>query len=60
MEFPVPISVSPQLFLYHLYTAFVPREPPDCVSRIELPGQVVAEGDGIIDAGAVDGVLAVR
>ena len=56
IEAPEPAEVPPQLPVYHFQEASVPREPPDTVKLVALPGQT---GLGLANApvGATDKVL---
>ena len=57
MLLPVPTAVPPQLPLNHWAVAPVPALPPESVSVVELPAQMVVVP--VMDVGAVDAVFTV-
>ena len=57
MLLPVPITVLPQLPLNHSAVAPVPALPPESVSVVELPAQILVVP--VIEVGAVDAVFTV-
>ena len=50
---PAPISVPPQLPVYHFQEAPVPKVPPVILNVVELPGHTLA-GLAEAEVGAVD------
>lgn len=52
MELPVPTSVPPQLPLYQFHEAPAPNEPPDTLSVVDPPLQMVVVP--VTPVGAVD------
>jgi hypothetical protein len=56
MEEPVPTSVPPQLPVYHIQLAPVPRLPPETLSVLVFPG-VIVDGLAVAEVAETDVVF---
>ena len=51
MELPESMNPLPQLLEYHFHEAPVPKEPPEMLNVVELPGHILLKLADIIVGG---------